>query len=158
MTQPPPHSVAAVLLAVLCATPMAARGQTATGDEAVQTTGAPETRQEILLRQREEKLGALTPYAVSDAEARVSRLETFRLPRRIFAKGFGGFRPVVGGMPSGSGFVFGGGYLAGYNHEVIRFTANARYSTRGYTTFDSRVIFPTPASRLPVQAHVTAEV
>ena len=157
---PRPHRLAAVavLLAVLCA-PGAARAQTATVivDE-VQTTAPPTTRQEILQRQREAKQGSLTPYVVSGAEDRVSRLETLRLPRRIFAKGFGGFRPVMGGMPSGSGFVFGGGYIAGYNHELIQFTANARYSTRGYTTVDTGVIFPTPASRLPVQAHVKAEI
>ena len=160
MTPPSRLTVAVVLLAVLCAVPAVARAQTATviDDEAVQNSGPPTTRQEILQRQREEKRGELTPYVVSGAEDRVSRLETFRLPRRIFAKGFGGFRPVMGGMPSGSGFVFGGGYIAGYNHELIQFTANARYSTRGYTTFDTGVIFPTPASRLPVQAHVRAEV
>mgnify|MGYP004147906687 CR=1 FL=1 len=120
--------------------------------------GPPTTRQEILRRQREEKRTALTPYVVSDAEEQVGRLETLRLPRRIFAKGFGGFRPVVGGMPSGSGFVFGGGYIAWYKHEIIQFTTNARYSTRGYTSFDTGVVFPTPASGLPVQAHVKAEV
>ena len=158
MPPPPRHTIVAALLAVLCAAPVVARAQTATGDEAAQTTEPPTTRQEILQRQREEKRGELTPFVVTDAEERVSRLETFRLPRRIFAKGFGGFRPVVGGMPSGSGFVYGGGYIAGYNHELIQFTANARYSTRGYTTFDTGVIFPTPASRLPVQAHVKAEV
>ena len=160
MTPPSRLTVAVVLLAVLCAAPTVASAQTATviDDEAVQNSGPPTTRQEILQRQRDEKLGALTPYVVSGAEDRVSRLETFRLPRRIFAKGFGGFRPVMGGMPSGSGFVFGGGYIAGYNHELIQFTANARYSTRGYTTFDTGVIFPTPARRLPVQAHVKAEV
>ncbi len=160
MIPPPRHTVVAVLMALLCAAPAVARAQTATviDDEAVQNSGPPTTRQEILQRQRDEKRGALTPYVVSGAEDRVSRLETFRLPRRIFAKGFGGFRPVMGGMPSGSGFVFGGGYIAGYNHELIQFTANARYSTRGYTTFDTGVIFPTPASGLPVQAHVKAEV
>ena len=158
MIPPPRHTVVAVLMALLCAPPAVARAQTATDDEAGQNSGPPTTRQEILQRQREEKRGELTPYVVSGAEDRVSRLETFRLPRRIFAKGFGGFRPVMGGMPSGSGFVFGGGYIAGYNHELIQYTANARYSTRGYTAFDTGVIFPTPASRLPVQAHIKAEV
>ena len=157
MPRLPRHTVVAILLAVLCAPPAAARAQTATGDAAGQTTEPPMTRQEILQRQREQKRRELTPYVVSDAEDRVGRLETFRLPRRIFAKGFGGFRPVVGGMPSGSGFVYGGGYIAGYNHELIQFQANARYSTRGYTSVDTGVIFPTPASRLPVQAHVKAE-
>ena len=153
------HRAVVVLLAVLSAPAAAGRAQTATTGEAVETTQPPTTtRQEILQRQREEKQAALTPYIVSAAEERVGRLETFRLPRRIFAKGFGGFRPVVSGMPSGSGFVYGGGYIAGYNHEVIQFTANARYSTRRYSSFDAGVIFPTPASRLPVQAHVKAEV
>ena len=143
---------------MLSAPPAAARAQTAPGELGAQQVEPPTTSQEILERQREEKRGELTPYVVSDAEDRVSRLETLRLPRRIFAKGFGGFRPVMGGMPSGSGFVFGGGYIAGYNHELIQFTANARYSTRGYMTFDTGVIFPTLASGLPVQAHVKAEV
>ena len=158
MTRLPRDTVAAVLLAVLCAPPVAARAQTAPGEPGTQQVEPPTTRQEILQRQREEKGGALTPYVVTSAEDRVGRLETLRLPRRIFAKGFGGFRPVVGGMPSGSGFVFGGGYIAGYDHELIQFTANARYSTRGYTVVDTGVIFPTPASGLPVQAHVKAEV
>ena len=73
MTRSRLPTVAAVLLAVLDAAPIAARAQ---------TPGPPETRQEILQRQREEKRAALTPYTVSDAEDRVGRLETFRLPRR----------------------------------------------------------------------------
>ncbi|MDP6580747.1 MAG: BamA/TamA family outer membrane protein [Vicinamibacterales bacterium] len=150
--------LAVCLLVALLAWPSAAAAQSADATEVEQQGEPPTTRQEILQRQREEKRTQLTPYRVSDAEARVSRLETFRLPRRIFAKGFGGFRPVVGGMPSGSGFVFGGGYIAGYNHELIQFTANARYSTRGYRSVDTGIIFPTPASQLPVQAHVKAEV
>jgi len=126
MARPPRHTVIAALVAVLSAPPAAARAQTAPGELGAQQVEPPTTRQEILARQREEKRGELTPYVVSDAEDLVSRLETLRLPRRIFAKGFGGFRPVMGGMPSGSGFVFGGGYIAGYNHELIQFTSNAR--------------------------------
>ena len=144
------------LLVALMVRPMVAAAQSVDGETTGQTE-PPATRQEILQRQREAKRGELTPYAVSDGETRVSRLETFRLPRRIFAKGFGGFRPVVGGMPSGSGFVFGGGYIAGYNHELLQFTANARRSTRGYTAFDTGLIFPTPASQLPVNGYVRAE-
>ena len=69
----------------------------------------PTTRGEILQREREAKAGRLEPYRISRAEARVRFLETWRLPRRLFAKGYTGFRPVMGGMPSGSGFVGGGG-------------------------------------------------
>jgi hypothetical protein len=158
MTSTPSIAPVVCLLAALLAWPTPAAAQSADPGEISAQNETPTTRQEIRQRQREEKRGELTPYTVSAGEARASRLETFRLPRRIFAKGFGGFRPVVGGMPSGSGFVFGGGYIGGYNSELIQFTANARYSTRGYSAFDTGIIFPTPASRLPVQAHVRAEV
>ena len=84
-------------------------------------------------------------------------LETWRLPRRLFAKGVRGFRPLIGGMPAGSGFVAGGGYIAGYNSEVALLTANARYSTRGFRSFDSGLtLFPRNRSTLPVEARLTA--
>ena len=108
------------------ATPLSA--QTA----AQATQAEPQTRQEILQRQREEKRGQLEPYVISRAEERVKFLETWRLPFRLFSKGVGGFRPVVGGLPSGSGLVGGGGYITGYNSDLLQFTASARYSTRGY--------------------------
>ena len=92
---------------------------------------------------------------ISDAERRVQFLETWRLPRRLFTKGFGGFRPVIGGMPSGSGLVGGGGYIAGYNSDLFQFTANARLSTRGYQAYDAGLlIFPRSNSLVPVQGHV----
>ena len=53
----------------------------------------PQTRQEILQRQREEKRGELEPYVVSTAEERVAFLETWRLPFRLFSKGVGVFSP-----------------------------------------------------------------
>ena len=103
----------------------------------------PRTRAEILRLTREEKSSQLYPYVISPAEQRVRFLETWRLPRRLFTKGFGGFRPVIGGMPSGSGLVGGGGYIAGYNSDLLQFTANARISARGYQTYDAGVlIFP----------------
>ena len=85
MSRPPCHIVAAVLLALLAAPPAVARAQTAPAEIGTQEAEPTTTRQEILQRQRESKRGALTPYVVSDAEDRVSRLETFRLPRRIFS-------------------------------------------------------------------------
>ena len=115
----------------------------------------PQTRAEILERERDEKRGRLEPYGISNAEARVQFLETWRLPRRLFTKGFGGFRPVIGGMPSGSGFAGGGGYIAGYNSELLQFTANARYSTSGYQLYDAGfLIFPRSNSLLPVEGYV----
>lgn len=114
----------------------------------------PRTRAEILRRAREAKQGELEPYVISTAERRVRFLETWRLPRRLFTKGFGGFRPVLGGMPSGSGLAAGGGYLAGYNSELLQFSANARYSTLGYQLYDAGlVLFPRTNSLLPIEGY-----
>ena len=119
----------------------------------------PQTRAEILERERDEKRGRLEPYVISNAESRVRFFETWRLPRRLFTKGFGGFRPVIGGMPSGSGLVGGGGYLAGYNSDLLQFTANARYSTRGYQLYDAGfLIFPRSNSLLPVEGYVRSSL
>ena len=134
---------------MLCAASVAAQ----TDGERVQNE--PRTRAEILRLAREEKSGQLQPYTISPAERRVQFLETWRLPRRLFTKGFGGFRPVIGGMPSGSGLVGGGGYIAGYNSDLLQFTANARFSVQGYQTYDAGLlIFPGSNSLLPVQGHV----
>ena len=116
----------------------------------------PQTRAEILEQARERKSEQLEPYRISDAERRVRFLETWRLPRRLFTKGFGGVRPAIGGMPSGSGFVGGGGYITGYNSQLLQFTANARYSTLGFTAYDAGLlILPRSTSLSPVQGHIT---
>ncbi len=126
------------------------------GDEG-QEGSEPASRQEILRRAREAKQAELEPYTISTAEARVRFFETWRLPRRLFAKGFSGFRPVVGGMSAGSGLVGGGGYISGYSSDLLQFTANARYSTRGYQAYDAGVVvFPRANSLLPVEARFTA--
>ena len=145
-----------IILVALCLAPFAVAtplsAQTAAQAE-------PETRQEILQRQREEKRGQLEPYVISGAEERVKFLETWRLPFRLFSKGVGGFRPVVGGLPSGSGLVGGGGYITGYNSDLLQFTASARYSTRGYQAYDAGLlIFPRANSILPIEGYVTGGV
>ena len=58
------------------------------------------TREEVLLRKRREKAQSLSPYGITKAEARVKGIEDARLPQKIFQKGWRGFRPVIGGMPS----------------------------------------------------------
>ena len=140
----------ALLMALLlCAVPAAAQ----------ESQAEPQTRAEILERERDEKRDRLESYVISEAETRVRFFETWRLPRRLFTKGFGGFRPVIGGMPSGSGFVGGGGYLAGYNSDLLQFTANARYSTSGYRLYDAGLlIFPRSNSLLPVEGYVRSTV
>ncbi len=142
------HGIALAALA-LASAPVAAQAVVQESQE------EPQTRQEILQRQREEKRGELEPYVVSTAEERVAFLETWRLPFRLFSKGVGGFRPVVGGMPSGSGLAGGGGYITGYNSDLAQFTANARFSTRGYKAYDAGLlIFPRSNSLLPVEGYV----
>ena len=122
-----------------------------------QDDDTPDTRESILLAQREAKRLELTPERISRAEERMRALETWRLPRAIFVKGFHGVRPILGGMPSGSGFVFGGGYINGLNRRAFEFTASARYSTLGYRQADVNLTFPTSRSTQPLRARVRAE-
>jgi outer membrane protein assembly factor BamA len=105
---------------------------------------AQESREEILRKKREEKKETLEPYTISETEARVRAWEKARFPQKILQKGFRGIRPVIGGMPSGSGFVLGGGYIRGLENEYFQFQVNGRYSTRGYTTADTEIVFPPP--------------
>ena len=104
----------------------------------------PETREEVLLRKRREKAQSLSPYGVTKAEARVKGIEDARFPQKIFQKGWRGFRPVIGGMPSGSGTVLGGGYIRGLETEYFQFQANGRWSTKGYTMADAELVIPPP--------------
>lgn len=108
------------------------------------TLHAQESREEILRKKREEKKEQLEPYRISDTEARVRSWENARFPQKILQKGFRGFRPVIGGMPSGSGTVFGGGYIRGLENEYFQFQVNGRYSTRGYTMADGEFVLPPP--------------
>ena len=116
-----------------------------------------QTRAAILTQQREEKRGRLSPQRISAGEARMQKFETWRLPRAVFVKGKKGFRPVLGGMPSGSGFVVGGGYVYGLNSTAVEFTTNVRYSTLGYRQADARLAFPTSCSDFPLRAEIKAE-
>ncbi len=104
----------------------------------------PVSRQEILQKLRREKAANLEPYEVSGAEKRARNWEKAKFPQNWLVKGWHGFRPVFGGMPSGSGFVFGGGYIHGLESQYFQFQANGRYSTRGYTSADAEVVFPPP--------------
>lgn len=119
-------------------------GQAAFGQEPQNQEDLPRTRQELLLEQRREKAEELEPYQVSEWEARIRSWEQARFPLNIFIKGYKGIRPVVGGMPSGSGLVGGVGYVHGLDSEYFQFQTNARYSTRGYTTLDAQALFPNP--------------
>jgi hypothetical protein len=115
------------------------------------------SRQEILRKKREEKSRNLEPYTISKGEARVRGIEDLRLPRKILQKGFRGFRPVIGGMPSGSGTVLGGGYIRGLENEYFQFQINGRWSTKGYTMADSEFIIPPPQHGRRIEFKVRGE-
>ena len=120
-------------------------------------SGDAQTRAEILRNEREAKRGELEPYEISSTEARLLRIQQLNFPRNIFVRGWNQFRPLIGGMPSGSGFVVGPGFVNGLDRENFDFVANARVSTRGFTTFDTQVNFPTVRSGSPVLAYARAE-
>lgn len=122
-----------------------------------QTDGEPQLRTEILRRQREAKQEDLEPYVVSPAEARVLQLEQWNFPRNIFVRGWNRFRPLIGGMPSGSGFVAGAGFVNGLDREDVDIQVNARVSTRGFSTFDAMTTFPTDRRETPLHAFARAE-
>ena len=101
-----------------------------------------ESQQEELERKRREKAQQLAPQVVSKAEERLGNWEKSRFPTNIFVNGFRGIRPVIGGMPSGSGFAGGVGYIRGLESEYVKAQANARYSTRGFYQFDGQLETP----------------
>ena len=141
-----------------CSQPAFGRRRPAAHAQSAEEQGdEPQTRAEILQREREAKRGELEPYEISSAEARLLRLQKMSFPRNIFVRGWNQFRPLIGGMPSGSCFVIGPGFVNGLDRENFDFEANARVSTRGFTTFDTQVNFPTQRSGAPVLAYARAE-
>ena len=118
------------------------------------TARAQDSRQEIILKQKQDKAEELSAYEVSKLEARVLRLERVRFPRNILNRGFRGIRPLIGGMPSGSGFVLGVGYLRDPDYALVKFEANARHSTRSFTELDTGIEFPSPRLGRALQTRV----
>ena len=76
-------------------------------------------------------------------------------PANLFQRGWRRFVPVIGGMPSGSGFVGGLGYHNGLDNEAFEFDASARISTRLFTSYDAGVRFPAAGRETPVRGRVT---
>ena len=118
------------------------------------TALAQDSRQEILLEKKQEKAEELSSYEVSKLEARFLRLERVRFPRNILERGYRGIRPLVGGMPSGSGFVLGVGYLRDPDFGLFRLEGNARYSTRSFAELDAGMEFPSPRLGRKLHARV----
>ena len=155
--------IAIVLMSVTVASADSGSGGSATADESVQLpepTGEGEqseqaseasSRDELLRQLREEKSQQLRSYEISDMEARTRRWEKAKFPTNWLIKGWRGFRPVIGGMPSGSGFVFGGGYIHGLDAQYVQYQINGRYSARGYSMFDGQLVFPPPQAGRPIE-------
>ena len=135
--------------------PMSAVAQPATEIAVGQENEAPATREEILRRKREEKAEALEPYVIPNAESRVLGFEDMNFPGNLFERGWRRFVPVIGGMPSGSGFVGGLGYHNGLDNEAFEFDASARISPRLFTATQAEVRFPTAGRDTPVRGRVT---
>lgn len=146
-----------LLLLALCGTLALASPRAAVAQSAEEQDADVQTRAEILRKEREAKRGELEPYEISSAEARLLWIQKRNFPQNIFVRGWNHFRPLIGGMPSGSGFVVGPGFVNGLDRENFDFEANARFSTRGFRTFDAQVNFPTVRSGAPVLAYVRAE-
>lgn len=123
----------------------------------IAVSSAAQSRQDLVLAQKQEKAQKLTADEVSKGEQRVLWLETVRFPLNIFEKGFHGIRPLIGGMPSGSGTVAGIGYLRGRDDELVKLEANARYSTRSFTELDGYAEIPTSRYGSLLRSRLSAE-
>jgi hemolysin activation/secretion protein len=117
----------------------------------------PHTRQTTLQKQREEKSTNLEPTPPLPWQERIRRWEKAKFPANIFVKGWRGIRPLIGGMQSGSGTVFGAGYIYGLDDEYFRAEANLRRSTRGFTTADAEIAWPTPQEHRRIELRGRAE-
>ncbi len=115
------------------------------------------TRAEVLRERREEKSRELSPERVHPWDARLRGWEQSQFPRNWLVKGWKGFRPLFGGMISGSGTVFGGGYIYGLGAQRFQAQANARFSTKGYTQFDGEVLFPPPQDNRRIELKFRAQ-
>ena len=150
----PHHAVLMVLWLLFSGANTSALVQDEPAAESGEVSG--QSQADRLAAARRAKAENLTPAEVSSGEARVRSLEEARFPQNIFVKGFRGFRPVFGGMPSGSGLVFGGGYVRGLESEIFTASADARFSTRGFKQADIRLLLPTAQSGRPIRAFVNA--
>ncbi len=113
-----------------------------------------ETRAALMDEARLTKAGTLTPEAVSTWERRMLALEARNFPRNLFAGEYNGVRALIGGMPSGSGFVGGVGYMQGATGDRLRFNVSARLSTENYRQLDAEALLPTARSGRPFQVRL----
>jgi hypothetical protein len=123
----------------------------------VRGQGSSNTRQGVLDEMRREKSRHLEPYTVSNWERRTLWYEGNPVHAKLLDKGYHGIRGAIGGMPSGSGFVVGLGYLAGRYSEVTRFTLDGRYSTKSFKRASAEFDFPGPEAQWPFVMNVRGQ-
>ena len=117
-------------VAVLFAIPLAAAGQ------------APQTRQEALRREREEKARNLSAPESSRLERTLLDLESGRLLERLLNPAEG-FYPKIGNVTAGSGISFGPAYRkTGLFGGHADFSAFAAASFKRYWMVDTRLTLP----------------
>ena len=114
----------------------------------------PQTRQEALRQQREEKSRSLSPPERSGLERTLLDLESGRLLERLLNPAEGLY-PKIGNITAGSGFSFGPAYrkpgLFGGNAD---FSAFAAASFQRYWMVDTRLTLPRLANeRVSVDVH-----
>jgi len=114
----------------------------------------PQTRQEALRQQREEKSRSLSPPERSGLERTLLDLESGRLLERVLSPPEGLY-PKIGNITAGSGFSFGPAYrkpgLFGGNAD---FSAFAAASFQRYWMIDTRLTLPRLANeRVSVDVH-----
>jgi outer membrane protein assembly factor BamA len=131
-----------VVLAVLFAVAVPSEGQ------------EPETRQETLRRQREDKSQQLTPPKRSGLERALLDLESGRLLERVLNRPEG-FYPKIGNVTAGSGISLGPAYRkAGLFGGQADFSAFGAASFQRYWMIDTRLTLPRLANeRVSLDIH-----
>jgi hypothetical protein len=102
----------------------------------------PQTRAELLAREREEKAQEVEPPRPGLLERGLLLLENRRLFERILNPAEG-FYPKMGNITPGSGFAIGPGYrYPGLLGEEVDFSAFAQVSLDSYWMLDTRLTMP----------------
>jgi hypothetical protein len=102
----------------------------------------PQTRAELLAREREEKAQDVEPPRPGLLERGLLLLENRRLFERILNPAEG-FYPKIGNITPGSGFAIGPGYrYPGLLGEEVHFSAFAQVSLDSYWMLDTRLTMP----------------
>lgn len=117
----------------------ASAGQAPAGQAA---GGQPSSRAEAIERERAAKQATLTPEELPKPEKMVRQLQEQRILEKL-TEGYKGWRPIAGGLATGSGFAFGTEYA---NHNIgngsMELRGTAQVSTRLWQKYAGTLLFP----------------